>query len=108
MNTHADSNTVTFIPAKLDYTRISKIDELIVIHFNVINCCTKHIELFNSYRPELLINLFENILECWRKNEIGYKYKASALFNEILSVCYQQNYKSPPLNSKIKNLWITF
>ena len=39
---------VSFVPSNLDYSRVSKIDELIVIHFEVINCNARDIEFFEA------------------------------------------------------------
>ena len=96
-------NYVSFVPSRLDYSRISKIDELIVIHFEVINCNARDIECFIPKHPETFQKLFTSILECWNHKEVGYKYKCSAIFNEILALCYSENYKPKSINSKIKN-----
>lgn len=95
-------NYVSFVPSRLDYSRIAKIDELIVIHFEVINCNARDIEFFETKKPEVFQKLFTSILECWNYKEVGYKYKCSAIFNEILALCYSENYKSKPTVSKIK------
>ena len=94
---------VSFVPSNLDYSRVSKIDELIVIHFEVINCNARDIEFFEAKNPKAFQKLFTNILECWNRKEVGYKYKCSAIFNEILAMCYSENYKPKSINSKIKN-----
>ena len=93
---------VSFVPSNLDYSRVSKIDELIVIHFEVINCNARDIEFFEAKNPKAFQKLFTNILECWNHKEVGYKYKCSAIFNEILALCYLENYKPKPVESKIK------
>ena len=96
-------NYISFVPSRLDYSRVSKIDELIVIHFEVINCNARDIEFFKPKYPETFQSLFTSIWECWNHKEVGYKYKCSAIFNEILAMCYSENYKPKPINSKIKN-----
>ena len=93
---------VLFVPARLDYNRSSKIDEMIVVHFETANCTTKDIEFFSPQNPEDFKKLFENILDCWNKKEAGYKYKCAALFNEILLLCYRQNAKAKPASSSIQ------
>ena len=93
---------VSFVPSNLDYSRVSKIDELIVIHFEVINCNARNIEFFKAKNPEVFQKLFSSILECWNHKEVGYKYKCSAIFNDILALCYLENYKPKPVESKIK------
>ena len=95
-------NYVSYVPARLNYTRISNIDELIVIHFDTINYRTENIEFFESKEPEILAKLFRKILDCWNKKDIGYKYKCSAILYEIFAECYSQNFKPESLNSKIQ------
>lgn len=96
-------NYVSFVPSRLDYSRVSKVDKLIVVHFEVINCNARDIEFFKAKNPEIYKNLFVKILQCWNAKEIGYKYKCSAIFNEILALCYAENYKPKPTASKIQN-----
>jgi AraC-like DNA-binding protein len=94
-------NFVSYVPSRLEYSRISKKDELIVIHFDTTNYKTKNIECFKSESPERLAKLFHNILNCWNKKEIGYKFTCSAILCEIFAECYKQNYKSEEKPSKI-------
>lgn len=96
-------NFITYVPARLDYARISAVDKMIVIHFDTTNYNSKSIEIFESTTPEKLISLFQTILECWNKKEPGYKLKCSALLYEILNECYIQNFKSEKSTSKIQN-----
>ena len=96
-------NFVSYVPARLDYSRSSNIDELIVIHFDTTNYRTQSIEFFEPNDPDTLAKLFRDILDCWNKKEIGYQFKCSALLYEILAECYTQNFISKPQNSKIQN-----
>lgn len=95
-------NYVAFVPAGIDYGRVSKIDEMVVIHFEVSNCDARGIEVFVPKNPEAFQKLFISILECWNHKKVGYKYKCSAIFNEILALCYSENYNPKPIDSKIK------
>ena len=99
---HLKDSFVTHFPARLDYRRISKSDELIVIHFEATNYSAKSIEYFEPKDPDILARLFRDILECWNKKEIGYRLKCSALLYEILAECYAQNYKKEAQLSKIQ------
>lgn len=94
-------NYVSLVPSRFDYSRISKIDDLIVIHFETVSCNAKNIEFFETKSPMLFKKMFLNILECWTSKEVGYKYKCSAIFNEILALCYAENYKPNTSVSKI-------
>lgn len=99
---HVKDNYVSFVPSRFDYSRVSKIDELIVIHFEVIHCNARDIEFFEPKAPEAFKKLFISILECWNDKESGYRYKCSAIFNEILALCYSENYNPKPIDSKIQ------
>ncbi len=83
-------NSVLFVPSRVDYTRISKRDDLIVIHFNTNNKVFKKLETFEPQNSEVLATLFREILECWAKKEQGYKYNAKALFYRILAEIYKE------------------
>ena len=94
-------NYVSYFPARLDYTRVATVDEVIVIHFDTTNYYTQCIEFFEARHPERFVRLFRDILACWKKKEIGYRYKCSAILYEIFAECYVQNYKQKTQNSKI-------
>ena len=96
-------NFVCYVPARLDYNRISKSDELIVIHFDTTNYNTRNIECFVSQNPIVLSNLFRKILDCWNKKELGYRYQCSAILCEIFAECYVQNFVLKTKSSKIQN-----
>lgn len=81
---------------------MSKIDELIAIHLEVINCSARAIEFFEAKNPQVFQKLFMRIWECWTRKEVGCKYKCSAIFNEILALCYCENYKPEHRDSKIQ------
>ena len=97
-----NDNYLSFVPSRLDYRRVAKIDELIIIHFEVINCNAEDIEFFEAKNPEAFKKLFISILERWNNKEVGYKYKCSALFYEILALCNSENHKPTVYNSKIQ------
>lgn len=96
-------NYVSYFPARLDYTRVATVDEMIVVHFDTINYNTKKIEYFIPNDPAVLSKLFREIFDVWNKKELGYKFKCSAILCEIFAECYTQNYVSKSQNSKIRN-----
>lgn len=99
---YAKDNYVSFVPSRLDYNRISKVDELIVIHFESIGCKANNIEVFEAENSKDLKALFLSIYKCWVNKDVGYKYNCSALFNKILALCYAENYNPNPTASKIQ------
>ena len=100
---HLQDNSIAYIPASCNYDRISEYEELIVVHFNCTNHYTKEIEFFTPENTEKFKELFKEILVCWNQRDVGYKYKCSAIFCEILSLCYAQNQKDTTQKSKIEN-----
>lgn len=99
---HLQDNFVSYVPSRLDYSRVANIDELIVIHFDTINYHTDNIEFFTPKDPDILSQMFREILECWNKKEIGYKYCCSAILYRILAECHTQNFRPMHQNSKIQ------
>jgi AraC-like DNA-binding protein len=96
-------NVLAYVPARLNYKRESRTEDLISIHFDTISYDTKNIEYFIPNDPSPFIKLFREILEVWNKRELGYKYKCSAILYEIFAECYRQNYVSDLQSSKIRN-----
>jgi len=96
-------NYVSYFPARLDYTRVATVDEMIVVHFDTISYNTKSIEYFLPGDHAVLSGLFREIFDSWSKKELGYKYKCSAILCEIFAECYKQNYVSKAQNSKIQS-----
>jgi len=99
---HLREHSVSCVPARLDYTRISKKDEMIVIHFETINHNMTNIEYFEARSPDVLSKLFRDIFELWNKKDIGYKLRCSAVLYDIFAECYLQNYRQPQSNAKIQ------
>lgn len=95
-------NSVAYVPARLDYTRISAEDELIVIHFYIMNYQSKEIELFVAKDPEKMSELFRRILSVWNAKETGYRYRCTALLYEIFAECHAQIAPSAVKSSKIQ------
>ncbi len=96
-------NSICFVPNNLDYTRISKIDQLIVVHFLSNDSLLTDIEFFYPQNPAVLLEKFYEILKHWNSKEIGYQYKCNALFNEILYECYLETYIPQKPQSTIAN-----
>lgn len=96
-------NTICYFPAMLDYTRISKLDEMIVVHFDATNYFCESIELFTPQNPQTFEELFEKIYAVWSKKQVGYKHKCSAILCEIFAECYVQNFTNNAYDPKIKS-----
>lgn len=99
---HLTDNAIAYFPARLNYHRISKADEMIVIQFDTVNYQSKQIEFFYPKNPEPLASLFHEIFDQWSKKEIGYQYRCASILYEIFAECYAQNFVSKPQSSKIQ------
>ncbi len=96
-------NSVCFVPNSLNYTRISKYDHLIVIHFLSNDLFLTDIDSFYPENHKTLLQKFYEILKCWNSKETGYQYKCNALFNEILYECFVETYIPQKSQSLIDN-----
>lgn len=85
-------NSVCFIPANIEYTRVSEIDKLIVIHFNTLNYYFNEIEFFQPHQHEIYENLFKEMYNYWNSKKISYQYKCTSAFYRILAECYKENF----------------
>ncbi len=99
---HLEKNTICFVPPNIDYVRTAKFDELIAIHFDVLNYNTEQIEIFIPNNPKKLEQLFKHILMLWKSKMPGYKYKCAAVLHEIFAECYLHELNLPAPNNKIK------
>jgi len=93
--------SVCFFPADVNYTRISKKDHLIVVHFKVLNYHSNKIELFMPDDIGKYEALFREILEIWCQKKHAYKHECSAVLNRIFAELYKDNYPSQEQSSKI-------
>lgn len=100
---YCKDNDVCYIPAMVDYRRISSKDKLVAVHFNATNYSSKKIEYFTAKNNEPFARLFSEILQCWNKKQHGYKYLCAAYLNQIFAECYKQNYVEHTSISKIQN-----
>ena len=91
---HLEDNSVGFFPAGVDYTRVSSVDEFIVIHFNSLDYFSKTIAFFYPPDPEEIAPLFREILDCWKKKESGYKYRCTSILYMIFAKIREQ-YPTP-------------
>ena len=101
-------NYISLVPAELDYRRISKEDELIVIHFDAPDVSSNKIEAFLPREPKKYAELFSAANEIWEKKEVGYKYKCGAKLLEIFAECYAENLtpneKKSPISDSVEYL----
>lgn len=98
---HFTDNSIGFFPSDVDYTRTTKRDKMIVVHFKAFNYHSNNIESFFPVDYKKYHSLFEKILDCWNKKDISYKHEVASLLNLIFSELYKDNKKTYEYNSKI-------
>ncbi len=98
----AENNTVYFFPARVDYLRQGAYDCLIAVHMDVQNYFSGEIEPLKLKNPRRVGELFKEIYRTWCDMEVGYKYKCSAILNEIFSECYKEAYNEESIPESIR------
>ena len=78
------SGALTFVPAGLDYVRRVEKDVFLVVDFVSNGTLNTEIEYFYPNDRAKYKILFERIYKIWQEKKTGYRYMASAVFNEIL------------------------
>ena len=81
----AGANSISFVPANVDYDRIAGDERIIVFHFDMYNCVTDEIQVFNPKNCSVYQNLFEEALAVWNAKDAGYKYYVTSVFYKILA-----------------------
>lgn len=95
-------NSICFVPSNVKYKRISKKDDMIVVHFKAFNYNSKDIETFIPENMGKYAELFREIKKCWDGREKAYKNQCSGILNKIFAELYKDNY-SVCKNTKIQN-----
>lgn len=95
---------VTFFPADVDYERAASVDQMTVVHFELLNCAAREIESFVTGQPQRLAALFAEIYAEWLRNRPDRQYRVNALFyalfTEIYGECSERLVRRSPLMSR--------
>lgn len=78
-------NYISYVPANIEYDRITEGDDMIVFHFDMTGFVTDEIQVFTPSGTEVYRKLFEDALRIWHVKQSGYKYAATAVFYQILA-----------------------
>ncbi len=84
---HLGTGSIAFFPAKVDYTRTTKEDDLIVIHFHSLSYYASDIEHFTPKDAQKYQNLFNEALTHWQEKDLAHKHEVSALLCRIFAEC---------------------
>ena len=76
--------SVCMIPEGVAYERISLDDDILVIHFNLLNCMMEDIEVYQISDTEKYRRLFVKALQLRLENASGAQYRENAVLYEIL------------------------
>ncbi len=91
-NVTLKSNYVTYFPENFDYTRISKTDHVIVVHFKSLNYHARELEFFCPDNPEKYRELFIKLLETDKARAPGYKHDCAAILSSIFAELYRDSH----------------
>ena len=81
---------VSYFPPDTDYIRTAGIDELYVVHLDVIGYDTREIETFLTRHPERTEKAFRAIYEEWEKKKRNRYYTVSALFSALFGELFEE------------------
>lgn len=77
--------SVCLVPAGVAYERINLEENILVIHFHLLNYALEDIRVFSLPDPEKYRRLFEKALQLKTENETGSTYRITAVVYEILA-----------------------
>lgn len=77
--------SICIIPEGVSYERNNYEEDILVIHFNMLNYCFDEIQIFKVSDGEKYKNLFLKALNLKYENNVGCMYKITAVVYEILS-----------------------
>lgn len=84
------NDSIVYVPAGVEYDRLAKRDEMVVIHMHTFGYSSKKIERFIPSDPTRLRALFLDILKVWEAKEKGYKHEAGAIIYSIFREIYSE------------------
>ena len=90
---HTEKNGLVYIPKGCGYTRKSNTqEELIIVHFDILNQNFTDIETLQPNNKEIFLDLFDRIYKSWHNKSIGYEYLTDSLFSQILQNIAIENF----------------
>ena len=80
-----EPGSICIIPAGVTYERNNLEEELLVIHFHMLNYAIEEIQVFKVSNPDKYKRLFEKALSLKYENAIGSTYQITSVVYEILA-----------------------
>lgn len=85
------SHTLCHFPAHMPYNRITRRDNLIVIHFESHTYFSNQLEMFVPKHPKAYEQLFRQALNCWNARQTGYRLQTAAILYQIFALAHEEN-----------------
>lgn len=80
----ANAGSFSFLPAHVEFDRVSTDEELIVIHLYCHGSNEDEIQIFNPEDSSPFAGFFFEILKEWEESAPGYRHRCQALFYKML------------------------
>ena len=94
--------SICIIPEGVDYERTSYEEDILVIHFHILDYVMEEIEIFQPDEIKKYVLLFEAALELRQKNETGASHGISSLLYQIFAELTRDfGFSSDPRNNRI-------
>lgn len=81
---NAKDKSISLVPKNVSYQRLSSVEDLYVIHFEIYGTPPDSIQVFYPQDYKNYEFLFEEIFNKWYEKRNGYRYKCNGILNEIL------------------------
>ena len=98
---HLTDGSVCFVPARQDYSRTARYDEMIVVHLNLIGFSDKRMTAITPKNVAETEARFRTLLSVWEGKRPGYFYTATAMLAELLGSLHRGTRQVPPPSPKI-------
>ena len=80
----ADSGSMSYIPAWVDYERSSTAEEMIILHLKVLGENENEIQIFSPDNPAIFSAYFVEMAKIWEEGATGYQHRCTSLFYKLL------------------------
>ena len=81
--------SVTFFPANTDYQRRATLDEMIVVHFDILNFSASQIDCFYPSQPDEVQRRFEEIYRVWQQSTPERRYLATGMLYSLFALLHE-------------------
>ena len=81
----ADTGSIIYTPAGVDYRRISTVENIIIVHLNVYGKQENEIQLLPPEKAEPFFKYFFEMERIWNSNSPGYQHKCTSILYNMLS-----------------------